>query len=998
MALRRGSIAFWIKQNNNLPMPVPTEILNTYPSSPFISASFTPSVVKPIPSATRGNVTTLVINGHGLATGEKVRLIGATNNWSTINGDWDITKVDNDTITIPYNSSGAGGPFGGASLLTAGDIRFVYNMDSNAIPRSGTFRTDKFFMPTGAWTHVVWAWTGDTHRVFRNGVLVSTTISDSPFPYNATSPLLAVGVQANGQQDITIDELGSYDYAFTTEEAAALYTTTTPGPQPMLSPHGLTVVPQWGPGERKVKITIDSGNDYSSQLTSVTAEVYRDGTLLARQDFPRLRDGFIEGLLDVSDFSSGTYWVTASGRNGATVVTSSQSDPYVYSKPLWLGNAYGIDDSVPSPYWDPITLSGNQGQTLNVVNRTYRLDGGIGLPVGMTALGKDLLASPIALEIEQGGRLLPIAPLDIQVTGTKPSEVRWVGRGAASDQIDVSVTGRLEYDGMMLLTIRLTPTGPPVPLSGVRLRTTLTSEAAKYVFAVKDQPFWWYTWSVRVPEAVGEFNNNRSNVPRSANTDNIFSVVFSDDDRGLQIFHNNMAGWQIDEKIPWQRFIREANGTVTYRSDLANTAFTLTEPMEVTVGYMATPVKRLPQKWRLAMAGAYGLSRAPQSELEYHFDFNLGLGWDTFGLLTTDLAGYKTLRADPIRRENKRVLPFVNAHVLIPTPPATWAEFNVLRDETLNDGWNSSPSRGEGDYWAWALNRMVNDPAVPNVMDGYYIDESYGYLSNASLLTGAGYIKPDGTHGIGLNLLGAREKYKRLAKILINAGKSPNLWFHTTGTMYPHMWSHGLMTFDGERPDGTSNYYIDSDSGTSPDHFDAWNGNNSLLDVTQSGSGTWLRGISQSRKFGFIPNMWSGIECCDKPFAAKKQKQAQCLYQMHDMIQQDQTGEWWQMKYNFGIHNTDVVFQGYWAHNNIISSDPSVKVSYYRRQNSVLAYIANFGASEWTGLIQLDTIANGYNTIAVVDAENKASVSAIGKSVNIRVGRHECRVMEVLLQ
>ena len=117
----------------------------------------------------------------------------------------------------------------------------------------------------------------------------------------------------------------------------------------------------------------------------------------------------------------------------------------------------------------------------------------------------------------------------------------------------------------------------------------------------------------------------------------------------------------------------------------------------------------------------------------------------------------------------------------------------------------------------------------------------------------------------------------RLAKILIASGQTPNLWMHTTAYLAPHMYSHAMMTFDGERPNNGQNYYIDATSGTSADHFDIWNNNNSLLDPTQPGNGAWL--LEQLRRhanFGFIPNMWSGIQCCSLPFQAQKQRQAEC--------------------------------------------------------------------------------------------------------------------------
>lgn len=998
ISMRRGTIAFWFKQNSNVATSGPTELFDTFPSSPNIKASFKASVAHSVSDIQAGRSTTLSVPGHGLVTGDSIRLQGGTNDWASSNQEWPVRVLDLNTIQIQYDSMAkSASSMQRLSLLTAGTVNITYSADNRGDAyKYLTLTTRPMFLAAGEWVHIAWAWSGSQHRIYQNGNLGGTFEALSPFPYTAVQPALRIGISNGGTQDVSIDDLASYDFAFSDQEALAASRTSAPGPQDVLSPHGLTLSAQWGPGEKKVHVTVDAGNDYSTIASSIVVDVSRDGTIQSSMTFDRLRDGFAEGVIDISQFTSGSYIVSARAMQEQVVIATSQTAPYVFTKPSWLGNTYGIDNVVATQYWNPVTLSGFAGNTVNVVHRSYMMESGYGLPTQMSSLGRNILAAPIALEIEQSGSVLPINNRDITFSPITPHTATWQGRANAAGQLHITIDGQVEYDGMMLLSITLNPTSSPVALDAVRLRTRLNRDFAKYVFAIKDQPFWWYTWSVAVPQAIGEFNNNLTQTPRGQRTDNIFSTVFSDDDRGLQIFHNNMAGWKLNETKPWQRFIREADGTVSYVSDLANSAFTLSEPMTVVIGYMATPVKRLPSSWRLAAGGAYGGTRAPQSDLEYYFDFTLGHGWSTFGLSSTSPAEYKSRRVDPIRAHNqthgKKVLPFVNAHVLVPTAPATWDELNVIKQETLNDEWNSSPSRGAGDYWAWSMNRLLNDSSSSDIVDGYYIDESYGYLANSSLLSGAGYIKPDGTHGIGLNLLGARDKFKRLAKLLIASNRSPNLWFHTTGKMYPHMWSHGMMTFDGELPMIDNKFYVDADSDQTPDHFDIWNDGDSLLDLTKKGRGSWLRGIGRSGKFGFIPVMWRGIECCNKPYEEKKQRQAQCLYQMHDMLQQDQTLLWWQPKYNLGIYEPGVTFQGYWSNTLIVSTDPQIKVSYYQGPKGVLAYVANFGSGDWTGPLSL----GGINGLTVTDAENSNPViKGPGGAINLTVKRHDCRVIAV---
>jgi hypothetical protein len=792
-------------------------------------------------------------------------------------------------------------------------------------------------------------------------------------------------------QDISIDEFGTYPFAFTTNDALAAYNSGT-GALKSTDRHGLTAFATWAPGEKKVKVTLDSGNDFLGQIKQYDVTVLCDGQTMATQAFNQLHGGSVEGVMTLPTFGSGIYTVFVKATASGALISTTQSSPFVYVQPSWLGNTLGVDQTVPAPYWDPITTDQSAGLDLTVVHRKYSLGGGFGLPTQITSLGKTMLARPVLLEVEQNGSVLPLTGQSVQVTSAAPNQASWQGRAVAGSQVQIDVKGQLDYDGMTLLTLKLTPTGGPVNLSAIRLTTTMTGSTATYVQAAKDQPFYWYTWAVRVPTATGEFNNNLSATPRPLTTNNIFSTVFSDEDRGLQIFHENMAGWQINESKPWQRYIREADGSVSYQCLLANSAFTLSAPTEITIGIMATPVKRLPDDWRLASVGAYGGDRTPGARWQFHFQFPDDVTWKNFHLLPVNASAYKSKYVDPVRRSNTKLLPFVNAHVLLADNPATYNEVASLLPEVLNtDGWSGSPSTGMADYWSWAMNWLLTNPQTPDLVDGLYIDESYDYLQNASLLTGAGYIKPDGTHGVGQHLLGGREKYTRLAKILMASGKTPNLWIHSTATMYPQMWSHAMVLYDGEI--SATGWYSASDSPASADHFDTWNANNSLIDPTRAGRGSWLLGISAARKFGFIPSMWRGIQG-GGPAYATKQRRAECIYQMADILQQDQESDWWTTKNVFGVGTAGVTFSNFVNQTELAASDPNVKVSYYKNGNALLAYVANFNNTDWTGNLTANLQGLSASGLIAHDAESGVALGS-SNGFGLSVPRHDCRVLRL---
>ena len=129
----------------------------------------------------------------------------------------------------------------------------------------------------------------------------------------------------------------------------------------------------------------------------------------------------------------------------------------------------------------------------------------------------------------------------------------------------------------------------------------------------------------------------------------------------------------------------------------------------------------------------------------------------------------------------------------------------------------------------------VNNALSTNTYDGLYIDEPEPFTS-ASLLSG-GYIKEDGTHGAGYMLLGMREKLKRLRQVMLDNGKRPVIWLHTTAKMYPHAFAFADVASDGES--------FMFQKPTDPDWIDLWGNGRLGLE--------WLRGLSRSQKFGLTP-------------------------------------------------------------------------------------------------------------------------------------------------
>ena len=561
-------------------------------------------------------------------------------------------------------------------------------------------------------------------------------------------------------------------------------------------------------------------------------DVYRDRKLVQSGDITQLRRGFGETLISIGTMPPGSYDATVKllGR-GDTVLAVKNSSTFVVPKTSWLGNSLGVSTKIQSP-WAAIAANGLK---LSVWGREYDLTGGFGLPSQMTSQGQHLLASPVALEIDRGSGTFQLKPSSLSLTSIQPHRVNWEGT-AAGQGITAMVRGSLEYDGMMLIALKLSPTAGPVTIKTVRLQTVLPSSRALFMHTTTDQPYWWYPFRSAVPSTPGTFHTNLAQRPQKSKF--LPVVLFSDDDRGLEWFAENPSGWRVDESLPMQEMIRDGNGSVRLQNNFVSKNFVLSEPIEISFGYEATPVKPLPANWRGGRFGADGgTSVFPNNDFDIYWDWRghssggrSNANFPIFSLVPRDSNLYKAT-IQGLRDEKRKVVPFTNFHVTVPVGGDTWPDLDPIKAETANDGWISVPTKGDADYWLYHINNALST----NTYDGLYIDEPEPFTS-ASLLSG-GYIKEDGTHGAGYMLLGMREKLKRLRQVMLNNGKRPVIWLHTTAKMYPHAFAFADVASDGE-----SFMFAKP---TDPDWIDLW-GNGRL-------GSEWLRGLSRSQKFGLTP-------------------------------------------------------------------------------------------------------------------------------------------------
>lgn len=840
-----------------------------------------------------------------------------------------------------------------------------------------------FPLVAGQWHHVVWTWWGLQHCIYVDGKLKTEKSVASPM-VSEQSQSLRIGVFNGGDQDITLDELAIYNVVLNADEVDALFKAQRPGPLTRFNPRPIEIAAQWAPGEAKVHLAADAGNSLTTQTDRflVTA-LNAAGAVVGRAEIFPLHRGFGETVLSLGTMPPGRYHVTVTALDvsGRTLATKS-SEPYELPRTKWLGNDLGKTDTIQPP-WTPIQ---RDGKTLKVWGRSHALAGGFGLPQQITSAGKPMLARPIELEIEHDGRSQPIQGARLSFDTLKPHEANWTGSASAGG-VQIHLRGRLEYDGLLKFTLRLTPAQRPVEIQALRLQMAMPAERALFLHTTGDQTYWWYTYKACTATNPGVFHDNLKQQFGSKATF-LPVVLFSDHERGLEWFAENISGWQVDDRKPIQQMIRDPDGVVRLESQLANQPFTLDRPIEITFGLMATPVKPLPPDWRTAYVDHHPLPL--KSDLAMWWLWPDAQGKDSrqgaYNLCPVDL---ETWRRD-LNRPNRtgiKIAPFVNAHVLIPHPPDDWPGFNhILQAETQNDGWIAQPTSGFRDYWTYQLNRWLDADGL----DGIYIDESYAFGANASLL-GGGYVRADGTHGLGFNLLGLREQLKRTRQIFLDHHKRPLVWLHTTANMWPHAWAFADVVTDGEG--------FEFNQPAAPDFIDLFGGK--LLEASAgrgATGGPWLLSIGRAQKFGFVPVFLNRVKFYNQPEYPQAMRTQHGLLTLLDIIPMSyHPGQLAQAKQAFGIGASDVRFHGYWDQTAVDTGHPEVKASYYSRSNSLLIVVVNLGNDSYEGTLRLNSQLLGGNPSkwTLRDAESGQHLSLSNGTCRTSILRHDFRLIQL---
>ena len=489
----------------------------------------------------------------------------------------------------------------------------------------------------------------------------------------------------------------------------------------------------------------------------------------------------------------------------------------------WENTDIGRSDTLPPPF-EKVTReksSVDGEEIVSVVQRRHVVDAKTALWRQVSSVGKNVLARPMAFRV--GGSVVREAP------GT-------------------AATAEWDIDGLCDWRLTLKP-GRHEPLS---LEIPILPERATLMHSCIDGCRQNYAGAL--PKGTGVVWNSTMQGGRSQLIGNYLPYLWIGGPlRGVAVFGDNDRGWVLDEafKTPCVEIVREEGGVVVIRLNLVQRPVELAEARTIRIGFMATPLKPMPENWRakdigflIGSGSCFGV--AVDGALEPHDetdDFWLKMAeakrlgkWDeaylrdfsnrfpTWGHAErNDLGETETERWYRHCRfgmyQSAQVKKFPDRKFVFYTNPRGM-EFGTKTGRTFADEWNRfeflpndrpdplnrefhrcycrdydrDPVPSLEDYSVWCYKRMI----VSGACSYLYWDCTYP-CGNSSLPVCDAYRMPNGEIQPNCAMFAMRSLVKRCAVMQAELGvESGNNWVHMTNTAMAPLCSFAGVHYDWE--------------------------------------------------------------------------------------------------------------------------------------------------------------------------------------------------------
>jgi len=535
-----------------------------------------------------------------------------------------------------------------------------------------------------------------------------------------------------------------------------------------------------------------------------------DGGKSVRGEIPAFQDGKGGVVLPVGPLPPGDYRLTGSLFGAGGAKGPSFESTFRRERLPSVECELGIVDQPPEPF-TPVEVKGN---LVRAVGRSYDV-GPDGNFRAIEVLGEQILASPIRLEAQAGGKTFALQGTGVRFGPQRPVGTDW---SAASEGAGLAVrsTVKFEYDGLAVYDIEVRPAAGQTPLERLSLQIPLKAEYAQLFHVLGPNS------GLRDPHVAGALApgegvvwNSKTDAPflrgdKSRTGSMVAQMWLGGAIRGIAWYADNDRGWVPNHDQPAVTVTR-TGAVVTLGLHFISQPFTLREPRRIFYQLLGTPPKPLPKDHRLWGRGH--LEKAGKvggriTSCDSFAPFAIPCRAATFAYWPPNddwdlirMAAARQRQGDGGKYPPGQALMLYHDKVKCPCHPQMLAYY----------GWSWGASRypkARINHLIWYLDKLIDCG-----YDGVYIDDVFPIGEWNAEPVGTSYIfqKDDGS---GTKHCGSahgpyREYLKRLYNVFLAHGKRPIITTHMSTTLGWPYHSFATVAFDHEQssrftaPNGT---------------------------------------------------------------------------------------------------------------------------------------------------------------------------------------------------
>ncbi|MEA3401956.1 MAG: DUF6067 family protein [Armatimonadota bacterium] len=353
-------------------------------------------------------------------------------------------------------------------------------------------------------------------------------------------------------------------------------------PFQVMKPYDITVAGY--PYEGELWVTANVGGLESQEGLTVRATLTAGAEELGSCEITSCERDLGRGAIDMTELEPGEYEVKSQALNADGEVLAEAAASYEhFPRPEWWMSEAGRDHTVPVP-WTPVEVDAD---AIRIWGRELRTGGRI-LPEQIVNQGQEILAGPVSLVAAISGQRVDLA--DMRASLVDSAQDRAVQEATQTlGGATVRCRATTEFDGMQRFDLTIEPGGAAAAGRGAQAPPgqTSTVESLQLTIPVRREHVHFLLPS------NGRFAKASVMGDESWASGFIPQVWVGSDELGLAWFAESDQHWSPKDDETMVEVVPEGD-TVSIRANIIRDALVIQEPITITFGLMATPVKAVP--------------------------------------------------------------------------------------------------------------------------------------------------------------------------------------------------------------------------------------------------------------------------------------------------------------------------------------------------------------------------------------------------------------------